>query len=609
MTVLTSDLKPVMTWGEAQQGGEPLILSTHLPAPQRARPWERILVCILLLIHAFLLVWSARLHSPTADEPVHLTAGLRRLREGKFDLNRGNPPLADLVCALPTAFMAPRMDWSKAPNSRVVARSFFRLNSEKVLSYVTAGRWACMPISILGGLVCYLWARELYGVVPGLMALTMWCTCPNILAHGQLMTGDLSATAFGVLAFFAFWKWLRRPTGRLAVLAGIALGLAELSKFVWVILYLLWPAAWLAWATCDGKKAKRPEFLQLLLMIIISITFINFGYLCEETGQPLSSFRSGRTVLGRIQAISQRYSLPIPVQLKDWVAAIPVPLPGNYVRGIDEIGSLYEFAQRQSYLRGEWNYGGWWYYYIYGLMVKEPLGIWLNFVLACAMISTRKVWPRARRDEFFLLIPIIEVVSFATCATSVHQHVRYVLPVLPFVFIFSSKVFLTVGSRLRLIVASAALGCSIVSSLAVYPHSLSYFNELAGGPMRGHEHLLDSNIAWGQDHLFLKQWFNDHPEAKPIFLASTSVDALSFVEGDYLLPPDQGGAPFADGTQLKPGWYAISVHCLHMAGYEYFLERRPIAMAGYSIYIYHIKDTGIAGASTRPRGERPMENQ
>ena len=38
---------------------------------------------------------------------------------------------------------------------------------------------------------------------------------------------------------------------------------------------------------------------------------------------------------------------------------------------------------------------------------------------------------------------------------------------------------------------------AVGSSLAIYPHSLSYFNELAGGPTKGHYHLIDSNIDWG----------------------------------------------------------------------------------------------------------------
>jgi len=39
-----------------------------------------------------------------------------------------------------------------------------------------------------------------------------------------------------------------------------------------------------------------------------------------------------------------------------------------------------------------------------------------------------------------------------------------------------------------------------------------------------------------------------------------------------------------------PGWYALSVNEIYGQSqrYRYFLNFRPVAMAGYSIYIYHI---------------------
>ena len=40
----------------------------------------------------------------------------------------------------------------------------------------------------------------------------------------------------------------------------------------------------------------------------------------------------------------------------------------------------------------------------------------------------------------------------------------------------------------------------------------------------------------------------------------------------------------------KPGWYALSVNYIYGRDrqYRYFLNFQPVAMAGYSIYIYHI---------------------
>src|SRR5207248_11533193 len=94
---------------------------------------------------------------------------------------------------------------------------------------------------IVGGLVVYAWSSRLYGGPGGLLSLALWVFCPNVLAHARLVTTDVAATSLGVLATFAFWLYLQRPTWRRAALAGFALGLAQLTKFSLILLYGLWP--------------------------------------------------------------------------------------------------------------------------------------------------------------------------------------------------------------------------------------------------------------------------------------------------------------------------------------------------------------------------------
>jgi hypothetical protein len=67
---------------------------------------------------------------------------------------------------------------------------------------------------------------------------------------------------------------------------------------------------------------------------------------------------------------------------------------------------------------------------------------------------------------------------------------------------------------------------------------------------------------------------------------------------EYELPLQAGGSKNATGQHVGlmfPGWYAISVNYLH--GFAWgipqdaligFQKLRPVAMAGYSIYIYHV---------------------
>lgn len=46
----------------------------------------------------------------------------------------------------------------------------------------------------------------------------------------------------------------------------------------------------------------------------------------------------------------------------------------------------------------------------------------------------------------------------------------------------------------------------MADTLAVYPHSLAYFNQSAGGPINGHQHLIHSNLDWGQDLWLVQDW-------------------------------------------------------------------------------------------------------
>jgi len=189
------------------------------------------------------------------------------------------------------------------------------------------------------------------------------------------------------------------------------------------------------------------------------------------------------------------------------------------------------------------------------------------------------------RDEMVLLVPAIAVLVLVSSQTGFNHHVRYVLPALPFIFIWASKVARCIEFRHWGIaaVAGGALAWSTVSSLSVGTHSLSYFNELAGGPLGGHYHLANSNADWGQDLMNLKRWLDKHPEARPLTLA---YDQL-------LIDPktvgvEYTGQPPTDGPH--PGWHAIGVNLIHRCkgDYQYFLELQPVGMAGYSIYIYDI---------------------
>ena len=190
---------------------------------------HRCLLLVILISHGGLLAFSAAVHSPVVSEVKHLPAGLSHILLGRFDLFRVNPPLVRTVAALPVAMMLPATGWRSYDGSPLarcdatVAKEFLAANGSRALQFFTIARWACIPFSIVGGYICFRWARELYGVTAGFMALMLWCFCPYVLGHAALITPDAHAAALGVAAAYLFWRWLKRPTTDTAVAAGLAL--------------------------------------------------------------------------------------------------------------------------------------------------------------------------------------------------------------------------------------------------------------------------------------------------------------------------------------------------------------------------------------------------
>jgi 4-amino-4-deoxy-L-arabinose transferase-like glycosyltransferase len=559
----------------------------------------------LLLLHAGLLAWAATLHSPTVDEPPHLAAGIAVWHLGRHELYQVNPPLVRTLAALPVVCAGPATDWSgfyQGPRPEAgVGWGFLRANPERWSWYFILARWACVPLSLLGGTICWLWASELYGPRAGLLALALWCFCPNILAHAQMITPDAGAAALGVTAAYCFWRWLKGPTSGRTWLAGVTLGLAELAKMTWVLLFLLWPLLWVVYRALQRSGEQQRSWLaqagQLVLLLLLGLFVLNLGYGFDGSLQRLDSYRfSSRTLTGQQKDVSTGAGRETGNRFAgSWLGAVPVPVPRNYLLGMDLQKVDFE-QQRLEYLHGKWQSPGWWYYYLYGLAVKVPLGTWLLVLLALVFKLGRAGPAVLVRDELIVLAPLVAVLVLVSSQTGMNTHFRYVLPAFPFGFVWASQSaqVRTASWKVRALVAGAA-AWSIGSSLGVYPHSLSYFNELAGGPTNGHAHLVDSNIDWGQDLFYLKRWLEEHPEARPIHVACLTSVPLSFVDPQWQNFPDEPAALASDRRGAgkagpQPGWFAVSVTYLRGADrrYAYFLQLGPVAMAGYSIYVYHL---------------------
>lgn len=590
-----------------------------------------LLAAAAILVHCVLVAWISSRNAPVSDEAAHLAAGLHTLASGDFDLYAVNPPLVRLVASAPAYFLGAKAGVNPPPRGHGDRRrrewsagvGLVRDNASDAQLFFALGRLVCLPFSVLGAVCCYHWASEMYASRAGLVSVILWCFSPNIMAWSATICPDAAAASAGVAAAYAFWRWLARPDCCRALLAGVALGLALLTKMTWVVLLAILPAMWAGLAIREGRSGlsgARRAALQLILVLGAGLAALNAGYAFDGSFTRLGQFTFVSRVLAGADspadggAGGNRFC-------GSWLGLLPVPVPRDYLLGMD-IQKLDFEAGLESYLCGKWSQRGWWYYYLVCASLKIPLGTCILLLLAlCSRLRScfrRSGW-RCRRNmakkedyaprryrrvgEALILVTVVAILALVSSQTGVNRHFRYMLPAMPFLFIAigGSAPPRRAPHEMRHRIFISLLLLSLVSGLGVWPHSMSYFNELAGGPLRGHRYLVDSNIDWGQDILYLERWCSRNPSIDVLYTLFRNSYASELFHDAHIKRLGGSGADIRlvsldlghdlltrEGPLV--GWYAASIHrlCEPACRHAYLLDLEPYARVGYSVWIWHV---------------------
>jgi 4-amino-4-deoxy-L-arabinose transferase-like glycosyltransferase len=466
---------------------------------------ERPKLCASLLILFFTVLCAVSTYhnTPTYDEPGHLPYG-ESLLNGTLD----------------------HCDMQRMPITALNALPQKLLKLLHVSVSPETGWWlARLPTVICAGVLgwfIFAWSFRLYGSKGGLLSLLLFTFCPTSLAHGGLVTTDMYCAAFSFFAVFAFAAYLKARSWRRLLIAGVLMGVAQLTKHTALLLFpvLLTVFILREYVTRrDHVSTEQPwrgrlrkDALHALAYLLLALAVINAGYRFRGTFENLDTHR-------KWLAANHGYPTPAPRStlargLDFLVSHAPLPLPRPYVEAA-LLGEYYNATgggHGPIYLLGKLGHLGWRRYFPVAFVLKTPLPT-LAIILLASFVCLRTRRLRLASDELLLVLSAAAPFVFLTLFCTAQLGVRYLLPVLPSLYTFAGQIAIwspAIKKRLWNAGLLVLLLWLPVSVSSYFPHYISYFNETCWNRLRLYKYLADSNLDWGQDGYYLNGYLRAH---------------------------------------------------------------------------------------------------
>ena len=589
-----------------------------------------ILVGALLTIFGLLAVTSMWNDSANYDERIHLPAGYAYVSQGDMRLNPEHPPLVKDLAGLPLLLMkinfsfqswgwntALTADSSRTPVWQTdvgFGNDLLYYSGNDAQNMMRYGKIPIILIGILLGFYIFKFAKELWGNLAGIIALSFYSFSPTVLAHTRFVTTDVAAGAAFFIGFYYLYRWLKIPSRKNLLIFGIVLGIGFLTKFSTFLLVPIFGFIILVWVLLNGQWKKYiGGFIFALIIAYLAVGAIYAFHVWDYPAQ--------KQIVDTEFILSTFGFKPL-VNLSVWVSSQPyLRAWGHYFLG------LLMVIQRSgggntTYFLGDISADGSRWYFPTVYLLKEALPYILLIVFAVFLVFKKcvrhcrernvKLWfsdfLRLLEDNFVEagMLFVVGVYWVFSIKSNLNIGVRHILPTLPFIYaltarqigfwIQSSPQILGLKWRRfkRSFVVVVLFVWTIISVVSVWPSFLAYFNEIAGGPSNGYKFAVDSNLDWGQDILRLARFVekNDIKEIK--------LDYFSGAPAEYYIK-DAKIMSF-DREAPQKGWLAISASVLQGAckggkipcsynerAYTWLDQYQPVAKIGYSIFVYKIE--------------------
>lgn len=606
-----------------------------------------LIVAGILLSHFILSTVISSKESMTFDEKAHIPAAYSYVRYGDMRLNPEHPPLIKdfsglFLLPLELTFPLTSKEWQEGYNEQWLVGDMFINCTKPELACNDADTilfFSRLPITILAvflGIVIFLWTKELAGTIAGLIATTLYAFDPNIIAHSHYVTTDIGSAAFIFLAFYFFVRFLKAPDKKNILLAGLFLGLAEVTKFSAVLLFPVFSLFVLLFALTKstagiGKIRTLFSYVwKFSAVVLVCFVTIWVVYAINTIGMPADK------VVAHADLFLSQPNAPAKMS-HDLIVSMttsPLLLPmAEYFVGIAKVfsrvaaGNVHYFLGTVSVDASRW-------YFPVVFSLKETLPF-LFLIIGAVVYGLYRLRTALKENTLgigaflarsfqnhiaeYLAIFFVLFYSYVSITGNLTIGFRHLFPILPFLYMLVGKSVADfykrhehepVTHQLIAIFIGVVMFIVVAIPVLTYPYYLSYFNATVGGHQNGYHYVTDSNYDWGQDLKYLQKVMAEQDACKagtaPLSSSCPLKDypAIDKLRVDYFGGSDpkyylgDRYTPWWSSRTPEAGWYAISSFFYQESlykklapgeqNYSWLKQFTPLDRAGDSFFIYYI---------------------
>ncbi len=425
-------------------------------------------------------------NSATTDEPYHVLGAYAAV-SGKGLWVVEHPPLFKLAAGIPLHFVPlhPPADTHGQALSPVpaVIHAFLHQNRLPALTILRLAR-----LGMLVFLVLLLWGvfrlGELVGGAEvGLGAAFALACQPLVLGHAFVVHTDVPAAATWVWATVFLERFLAGHRQAWVGL-GLWLGGALAAKHSGVLLLVLFTLRVLVARLQQGPWAWKPLFgaFALAWVFVFSLTAWTLRHIT------LAQERDLVTVMAE-KLSSWPFGVGFFTELAGWCKGCC-----HWLLGFADRWWRATYSQGINYFWGESSRYGFFFYFPVALLAKTSLpftALWVASVAYWRSLPARARW----------LVLYVVLYLLVSMGSSFNIGARHLLPVVAWLAVLAGWMVAKLRGHFRAVTLAALVAAPVVS----FPHYISHFSLLVGGPRGGEKILNDSNLDWGQDWLRVLQ--------------------------------------------------------------------------------------------------------